>query len=1165
MLCRLLGPLEVRAGGDWTGVSAPKWRALLAVLLLSGGQVVSTGQLAGEVWGDDPPPGARKLISGYVARLRQLIGDPDGRVLVTRAPGYRLMVARAGLDAFVFEQLVAAARLALGEAGGDQRAAEFLAEALALWRGPALADVPRGPLVAAEAARLEELRLDALELRAEAGIRGGRAAELVPELRQLTAGYPLRERLWHQLMRALDQGGRPAEALQAYAQARKILAEELGADPGPDLQQLHRRLLVGGFAPAAMTAAALPAAVVVLPAAAAPAAVAALPGAAAPPAVPALPTAAGPAGAGALPGAGAPPAVLRQLPAMAAHFAGRAAELAALTGLLEKARAALPGTVVISAIDGMPGVGKTALAVQAGHLLADRFPDRQLFVDLHGHTPGQQPADPAGVLAALLAADGVDPRYLPAGLDGRAAMWRDRMAGRRALLILDNAASSAQIAPLLPGTAGCLVLVTSRRFLGDLPAALEVPLDVLPPGSARAMFMALAPRAASDPDRVAELVALCGHLPLAITLLARLLTRHRSWNITDLIAETRARLLTVTAENRTVAATFQVSYQDLGPGRQRFFRSLGLHPGPDTDAYAAAALAGLPLEEAAGHLDALHADRLMEEPVPGRYRMHNLIRQYARSLAATEDTCEQEQAVGRLLDYYQHTAWAADVYLTRYATATTTGTTTTARSAPPPAAVLVLPGRDQALAWMTAERVNLLACIDDAAAHRDLGRVVGLTAAIASHLRADGPWTLAITLHTAAVRAARHLGDRLGEANARNDLGDMRRVTGDYQGAAEALEQALDLSRDTGDRLGEANALLNLGTVRQLTDDRPAAAATLEHALEIYRDTGDRLGEANALLNLGEVRRVLNDYKAAADALERALGIYCDTGDRSGEANALFYLAVIRHTTGDFPAATDLLNQALTMARSISNRLVEANALCFLGDAQRIMGDFPGAADVLERSLVIYRRIGSRLGEANALCWLGGVWQVTGDFSGAADVFGQALAIYRDIGDRLGEANVLCWLADARQAGGDLPGAAEMLEQALVGYRDIGDRVGEAEALNQAGAVQRARGDLRQARASYREALELACTIDNQLEEARALEGIGRCAAMLSTADTADDGDESLRQALEIYQRLGALDAARLADEIGASLGDPLPGVPPDRADDAAVALMGQVHRAGGE
>ncbi|HEY1617207.1 MAG TPA: tetratricopeptide repeat protein, partial [Streptosporangiaceae bacterium] len=579
---------------------------------------------------------------------------------------------------------------------------------------------------------------------------------------------------------------------------------------------------------------------------------------------------------------------------------------------------------------------------------------------------------------------------------------------------------------------------------------------------------ALAPRAASDPDRLAELVALCGHLPLAVSLLARLFARHRAWSMADLIAQTRARLLTVTAENRTVAAAFELSYQDLSPERQRFFRCLGLHPGREIDAYAAAALTGLSPDEVTGHLDALHRDRLVEEPAPHRYGMHDLIGQYARSLAAAENADQRNQAAGRLLDYYQQTAEAADVYLTRYARAAA------ARPALAVTAAPALPDLDRALAWMTAERASLLACIDDAAARHDHGRVIALTAAIASHLRSDGPWPLAIRLHTSAVRAAQHLDDRFGEASALNDLGDMWLVTGDYRQATGVLEQALDISRSIGDELGEANALLILGTVRKLTGERLAAAAALEQALDIYRRIGSRLGEANALANLGDVRREANEYAAAADALGQALNICRDTGDRSGEANSLFYLAVVRHATDDMPGATALLNQALAIYRRIGSRLGEANALYSLGDAQRLTGDPAGAAEVLQKALAIYRRIGSRLGEANALYSLGDAQRLTGDPAGAAEMLQQALAIYRDIGDQLGEANILCRLADAWLVAGDIPGAAAMLEKALPIYRHIGERPGETAALNQTGAVHLARGNPQLARTCHLSALELA-------------------------------------------------------------------------------------------
>ncbi|HXS63849.1 MAG TPA: BTAD domain-containing putative transcriptional regulator [Streptosporangiaceae bacterium] len=1081
MFCRLLGPLEVRAGESWTGIGAPKWRALLAVLLLRPGQVVSTGQLADELWGASPPKGARKLISGYAARLRQLIGDPDGRVLVTTAPGYRLLVDPADLDAPQFERLLTVARAALDRADGE-RAASLLDEALALWRGPALVDVPPGPLIAAEAARLDELRLDAFELRAEARIGCDRAAELVAELRLLTAEYPLRERFWHQLMRALELSGRPAEALEAYARVQKILAEELGADPGRDLQQLHGRLL-SGVAPAPT----------VKPAAA--------------------------------PSAIAAPdrAVPRQLPFAAAHFAGRARELSAVSRLLDQARADQPGTVVISAIDGMPGVGKTALAVQAGHLLAHRYPDRQLFVDLHGLTPGREPADPADVLAMLLAADGVDPQYLPASLDGRAAMWRDRLAGQRSLLILDNAASSAQVAPLLPGTAGCLVLVTSRRFLGDLPVTLEVPLDVLPRGDATVMFTDLAPRAANDPDQVADLVELCGRLPLAIMLLARLFARHRSWTMADLIGQTRTRLLAVTVENRTVTAAFEASYQDLDFGRRRFFRLLGLHPGPEIDAFAAAALTGLPLAEATVQLNALFGDRLLEEPAPGRYRLHDLIRQYARSLAAGDPDSERKRAIDRLLDYYQHTALVADAHLARHARPATD-------RVPAPTSAPDLPDWARAHAWMTAERASLTACIEYAITCGDQARVTGLIAAIAAPLRSDGPRPRAVALHAAAAQAARDLGDERGQANALLNLGDLRYLSGDNVTAADALAQARDIYRRIGDQLGEANALHILGVAQQqLPDGLPAAIELTRQALDIYRAIGDRLGEANSLSSLGIMRRLTGDYPGATGPLEGSLEIFREIGGAQGEATALRGLADVWQVTGEYQDAVRLMEQALEISREAEDRFGEAYALFGIGSVRQLTGDYAAATLALEQAMHLHRSIGSRRGEAYACGWLGDSRRALGDFPGATESLEASLDLCCDIGDRIGEAYALLGLGRVRRAVEDLPGATGFLKRALDIFGDLGDLGGEMETLIDVGAVHLARTDSLRARACYQRALKLARAAGTRLEEAYALEGLGRCAEQTRDARAADT---ARRQALEIYQCLGTTDATRLKAEM---------------------------------
>ncbi|MGH4000033.1 MAG: tetratricopeptide repeat protein, partial [Pseudonocardiaceae bacterium] len=518
------------------------------------------------------------------------------------------------------------------------------------------------------------------------------------------------------------------------------------------------------------------------------------------------------------------------------------------------------------------------------------------------------------------------------------------MAHKQVLLILDNAASSGQVGPLLPGSAGCLMLVTSRRYLGDLPGAVPLPLDTLPPDEAQQMFLRLAPRATTEPTKVAELVALCGHLPLAISLRASLFSKHRSWIMGHLISETTT-LLTVTAENRTVAAAFGLSYQDLPPDRQRFFRHLGLHPGVDLDAYAAAALAGIPLDQASEHLDALYSDRLLEEPVYRRYRMHDLIRGYAHTLAATDPADERDQALGRLLDYYQHTAALADTHLTRHTRPVA------AAPAVPPATAPELVSRSQALAWTQTERANLLACIDHANDHAQHAHVVGLTAGVASLLRNDGPWTQALELHIQAAAAARYLGDQIGEANTLTDLGGVRRLAGDYPGAAQVLEQALSLYRDLGNRLGEANALTSLGVVRWVIGNYPGAVQVLEQALSLHHDFGDRLGEATALAYLGVVRRLAGDYPGAVQVLEQALSLYRDLDNRHGEANARTYLGNVRQLTGDYLGAAQVLEEALSLYRDLGNRNGEATALTYLGSVRRLAGDYPGAVQVLEQAL----------------------------------------------------------------------------------------------------------------------------------------------------------------------------------------------------------------------
>jgi tetratricopeptide (TPR) repeat protein/transcriptional regulator with XRE-family HTH domain len=834
------------------------------------------------------------------------------------------------------------------------------------------------------------------------------------------------------------------------------------------------------------------------------------------------------------PAAGGAAVPARTLPRDIASFTGRQQELAELMAAVADAADA-GGVVGIHAIGGMAGVGKTAFAVHAAHRLADRFPGGQIFLALHGHTPGQQPVDPADALASLLLTTGVAPAQIPPGLAARMALWRDRLAGRQLLLVLDDAAGSEQVLPLLPGTGGSLVLVTSRRQLSALEDATAVSLDTLPAGDAAGLLVRLAGRpglGAGDPG-MAEITRLCGYLPLAIGMVARQLRHHPAWTPAGRAAElaaARHRLELMATENLSVAAAFDLSYEDLDPDLRRLFRRLSLHPGTQIDDHAAAALDGTSPAAARRGLEALYDQHLLTEPAPGRYRMHDLIREHARVLADRLDP-DRDLATDRLLDYYQHAAAR-----TAALTARQTRPGGTEAQDATPAAIPALADSEQALTWARAERASLLACLDHAASAGQHARVVALTAALAGFWRHDGPWADAITRHQDSAQAARYLGNRLGQANALSDLGEVRRLTGDSPAAAQDLEQALAIYRDLGDRLGQANALSDLGEVQRQTGDYLPAVQALEQALAIYRDLGDRLGQAGTLNHLGLVRRLTGDYPAAAGAQEQALAIYRELGDRLGQANALSSLGDVRRLTDDYPGAARDLEQALAISRDLGNQLGQANALNYLGDVRRHTGDYPGAVRDLEQALAIFRDLGNQLGQANALNYLGDIRRHTGDYPAAAQAHEQALAISRDLGNRMGQANALNYLGDIRRHTGDYPAAAQAHEQALAIYRDLGSRGGEAEALNAIGTLHRVSGDLALAERYHQQALDLARAIANSWDEAHALAGLGRCALAAGHVTQAAD---LMHEALEIFSRIGAAEVPDLRAELDALTGPP--------------------------
>jgi tetratricopeptide (TPR) repeat protein len=688
----------------------------------------------------------------------------------------------------------------------------------------------------------------------------------------------------------------------------------------------------------------------------------------------------------------------------------------------------------------MAGVGKTAFAVHAAHRLAGGFPDGQFFLPLHGHTPGQRPVEAADALSSLLLTAGVPAQQIPPGLEARAARWRDHVAGRKVLLVLDDAAGHEQVRPLLPGTAGSLVLITSRRRLTALDDATAVSLDTLPPAEAATLLARLADRPGLQAGEAAvrQITRLCGYLPLAIGMLARQLHHHPAWTAASLAADlaaARDRLGLMQAENLSVAAAFGLSYRDLAAGQQRLFRRLGLHPGPDIDAYAAAALNNTSPDQARRHLEDLYDQHLINEPAPGRYRLHDLLREHARALAAADDSAESGAAVGRLLDYYLHTALAATAGR-HFASLTAVQGRPPPR--PPPAHAPDLSTLGQAAAWLEAERANLHAAAHFAAASGRAAYAVQISAAIGDFLRGSGDWEQAAALHRTALAAARRAGDRHGQALALRQLGILAWLSGDLPAAKASLTRAVALYGKADDKPGQAYALNNLGVVQQQTGDYPAALASRRQALTLARASGDQLAEATAFTHLGLVQGLTGDYPAAFASLQRSLALHRDLGHGFGEAYALGNLGSLQRDTGDYRAAVASLTKALALLRKLGHRPFQATTLNDLGKVQQLTGDYRAAAASHQQALQLNRDLGLRLAEAETLISLGELATQTSVTSQARERHTQALAIAREIGVPLTEARALEGIGRSHLQDGNPAKAAAHLRHALTIYQRIG-------------------------------------------------------------------------------------------------------------------------------
>jgi DNA-binding SARP family transcriptional activator/tetratricopeptide (TPR) repeat protein len=931
---RLLGPLEIRAGEGWRGIGAPKWRSVLAPLLINAGQIVPADALISAVWGEAPPAKAANLVSIYVLRLRRLMDEADSELLVTRAPGYQLRVSSPDTDALLFEAMVRDGRRAFAD-GDPKAAARGLTEALGLWYGRPLADVRATPLIEAEAERLGELRLEATELRLAAELGCGGAAQAVAEIRRLLADHPLREGLWLLLMRALDGAGRHAEALEVYGQARSVIAAQLGVDPGAELRRLHAELLANDHA--------------------------GLPGIIS---TGTVTIAAGPTSNGTVRSQARTPAPA-QLPADIADFTGRAEQVKRLADLLSGPRAnGDSGAVRIAVVAGAGGLGKTSLAVHAAHRLRRKFGDGQLYVDLLGATPNPAPA--ADVLARFLRDLGVDGRDIPVDPDERAARYRTALASRRMLVVLDNARDAAQVRPLLPGAASCAVLVTTRSRMPDLASNRLVDLNVLDRAEALALFVKVVgeDRAAAEPEATAELLDACAGLPLAIRICAARLATRSGWSIRAManrLRDEHRRLDELRAGDLAVRASFQVSFASLpavtgsgGVDPARAFCLLGLWQGSSISSQAAAALFGAPEYLAADALEILVDTHLLESTEPDRYQFHDLLRVYASERAGS-DLPEQVRAAAvlRVLGWYLRTADAAASAVAphRYNIGLPDGED----DQPVPA----FAAAKDALAWYDGERANLVAATRQAFAAGLHDIAWRLPAPLFAIFNTRQNWADCITTHRIALDGARAARHRQGEAWILNNLGEALGITGDSDGIS-FLEQALAIRHEIGDRMGEAQAANNLADAYRALGRLTEVLEMQRRALAVNREVGYRFGEGIALVNLGDVLLSLNRADEAIDWLQQARLVFAEIEEADGTGYALYWLGRCHASLGRDAGALAYARQALASHRVAGNRQRQAITLSFLGQLQARDGQADGARESLLAAAAIFDDLGDR-------------------------------------------------------------------------------------------------------------------------------------------------------------------------------------------------------------
>jgi len=944
---RILGPLEVEpADGRTMPLTATKPRTLLGMLLLNANRPVGVSTLTEALWPLKPPRTAAGALRTHVSNLRTSLRLTG---LTARPPGYQIEVDPFDLDMLLFDRLAGEGHRAAAR-GDLAAAADRWEHALGLWRGRPLDGLEVGAVAESTLADLAERRLTALEHWAQARLTLGEHAATLPALAAAAAEQPLRERLHELAMLALYRSGRQAEALETFRRLRRRLVNDLGVEPGQALQRLQRQIL---SADAALDP---PGAVVAV----------------------------------------GPPAP-RQLPPDIAAFTGRHREVTAARARLA-ASPLRPAPLV--AISGPGGVGKSALAVYLAHRHAHHFPDGQLYVDLQGATAGLRPLPPLEVLGRFLRALGARDSDMTT-VEEASTAFRAAVARRRLLLVLDNAHDAEQVRPLLPAGARTAVLLTSRPVLSTLDNAAHVHLDVLPPAEAMLLLSRLAgaDRVAADPGGAQRVATWCGCLPLALRIAGARLAARPSWPVRELadrLSDTRRRLDELRFGELGVRSSFQVGYELLLDGTEpddeaaaRAFPLIALPDAADLSLPAAAALLDLPLAEATRVLDRLVDCQLLAGPAPGRFRLHDLLRLFGRSLGGAPPAT----ALVRLLRWYSATAWQAfRVLRPADGRPSTAGEWAEGGTA--------FPDVESALVWLEAERANLLSAVHQIARTPELpaAAATSLARALFAFFHIRGYLNDWVEVNEVARDVARRAGDPIAEAHASRDLGAAYEVRGEYAKALSCLGEALDRYATAGDRPGEAASLNGLGTVYDSLGQHREAANCLERSLAISRALDDRHSQAISLNNLGEVYCGLGEHGRAAESLREALGIFRGNRNQRSQAAVLNNLAQVYERQGAYPDARACYEESYAMFVDLGVSIGQATVLTQLGRVHRLQGRHAEALDRLGAALELAEKVDERRSAALCLRELGTTHAALGEPQAARAAWRRALTAFEALG-----------------------------------------------------------------------------------------------------------------------------------------------------------------------